>query len=143
MTRGLKFRIYEVYVAKTKALISFGVFAYAKIRFSHDAAQFTTHKVLPKWEPLRERLRTHKVFTKDQCFYLNYRKFHNGDSSVLAGVAGKKWKLKFTANVKGNKGGKGVKKNREPFLPGQGHPSQGQSGRFTLICLYNNTPQPP
>ena len=24
---------------------------------------------------LRERLRTHKVFTKDQCFYLNYRKF--------------------------------------------------------------------
>ena len=58
-------------------------------------------------------------------------------------MAGKKWKLKFTANVKGNKGGKGVKKNREPLLPGQGHPSQGQSGRFTLICLYNNTPQPP
>ena len=25
--------------------------------------------------PLRERLRTHKVFTKDQCFYLNYHKF--------------------------------------------------------------------
>ena len=24
---------------------------------------------------LRERLRTHKVFTKDQCFYLNYHKF--------------------------------------------------------------------
>ena len=24
---------------------------------------------------LRERLRTHKVFTKDQCFYLNYYKF--------------------------------------------------------------------
>ena len=23
---------------------------------------------------LRERLRTHKVFTKDQCFYLNYHK---------------------------------------------------------------------
>ena len=22
---------------------------------------------------LRERLRTHKVFTKDPCFYLNYR----------------------------------------------------------------------
>ena len=22
---------------------------------------------------LRERLRTHKLFTKDQCFYLNYR----------------------------------------------------------------------
>ena len=49
--RGLKFRIYEVeglfYVAKTKALISFAVtaklicvfvFAYAKSRFSHDAA---------------------------------------------------------------------------------------------------------
>ena len=25
--------------------------------------------------PLRERLRTHKVFTKDLCFYLNYHKF--------------------------------------------------------------------
>ena len=24
---------------------------------------------------LRERLRTHKVFTNDQCFYLNYHKF--------------------------------------------------------------------
>ena len=24
---------------------------------------------------LREGLRTHKVFTKDQCFYLNYHKF--------------------------------------------------------------------
>ena len=24
---------------------------------------------------LRVRLRTHKVFTKDQCFYLNYHKF--------------------------------------------------------------------
>ena len=24
---------------------------------------------------LRERLRTHKVITKDQCFYLNNRKF--------------------------------------------------------------------
>ena len=24
---------------------------------------------------LRERLCTHKVFTKDQCFYLNYHKF--------------------------------------------------------------------
>ena len=24
---------------------------------------------------LRERLRTHKVFTKDRCFYLNYHKF--------------------------------------------------------------------
>ena len=23
--------------------------------------------------PLRERLRTHRVFTKDKCFYLNYR----------------------------------------------------------------------
>ena len=25
--------------------------------------------------PLRERLRTHKVFKKDQWFYLNYHKF--------------------------------------------------------------------
>ena len=24
---------------------------------------------------LRERLHTHKIFTKDLCFYLNYRKF--------------------------------------------------------------------
>ena len=24
---------------------------------------------------LLERLRTHEVFTKDQCFYLNYHKF--------------------------------------------------------------------
>ena len=24
---------------------------------------------------LRERLLTHKFFTKDQCFYLNYHKF--------------------------------------------------------------------
>ena len=56
MARGLKFRIYiyrkyrvcTIYVAKTKALISFGVtaklicvfvFAYAKSWFSHDAAQ--------------------------------------------------------------------------------------------------------
>ena len=29
----------------------------------------------PLGSALRERLRTHKVFTKDQCFYLNYRKF--------------------------------------------------------------------
>ena len=27
------------------------------------------------WNALRERLRTHKVLTKDQCFYLNYHKF--------------------------------------------------------------------
>ena len=26
-------------------------------------------------DALRERLRTHKVFQKDQCFYLNYHKF--------------------------------------------------------------------
>ena len=28
-----------------------------------------------KLHTLRERLRTHKFFTKDQCFYLNYHKF--------------------------------------------------------------------
>ena len=53
MVRGLKFRIRKkwdctIYVAKTKALISFAVtaklicvfvFAYAKRWFSHDAAQ--------------------------------------------------------------------------------------------------------
>ena len=27
------------------------------------------------WSTLQECLRTHKVFTKDQCFYLNYHKF--------------------------------------------------------------------
>ena len=27
------------------------------------------------FQALRERLRTHKVFTKDQCFYFNYHKF--------------------------------------------------------------------
>ena len=26
------------------------------------------------WSTLRECLRTHKVFTKDQCFYLKYHK---------------------------------------------------------------------
>ena len=55
MVRGLKFgfrkkRDCTVHVAKTKALISFAVtaklicvfvFAYAKIRFSHDAAQIS------------------------------------------------------------------------------------------------------
>ena len=44
----------SIYVAETKALISFAVtvklicvfvFAYAKIRFSHDAAQFQSYKV--------------------------------------------------------------------------------------------------
>ena len=59
MARGLKFCIYEVdgctiYVAKTKALISFVItvklicvfaFAYAKIRFSHDAAQMITENL--------------------------------------------------------------------------------------------------
>ena len=29
--------------------------------------------VLP--HSLHERLRTHKVFTKDQCFYLNYHRY--------------------------------------------------------------------
>ena len=57
MARGLKFRIKEVMdctirIAKTKALISFAVtaklicvfvFAYAKSRFSHDAAQLTVY----------------------------------------------------------------------------------------------------
>ena len=28
-----------------------------------------------KYSSLRKRLRTHKIFTKDQCFYLNYHKF--------------------------------------------------------------------
>ena len=28
-----------------------------------------------KLKSLRERLRTHKVLTKDQCFYHNYNKF--------------------------------------------------------------------
>ena len=29
----------------------------------------------PEFDSLRERLRTHNVFTKGQCFYLNYHKF--------------------------------------------------------------------
>ena len=28
-----------------------------------------------RFDTLRERLRTHKVFIKDQCFNLNYHKF--------------------------------------------------------------------
>ena len=57
IARGFKFRIYEVEglyypcIAKTKVLISFAVtatlicafvFAYAKKRFSHDAAQISS-----------------------------------------------------------------------------------------------------
>ena len=38
------------------------------------ASVFISRDMLENW-PLRERLRTHKVFTKDQCFYLNYHKF--------------------------------------------------------------------
>ena len=55
MARGLKFRIEcTIRIAKTKALISFAVtaklicvfvFAYEKIRFSHDAAQITSAKL--------------------------------------------------------------------------------------------------
>ena len=33
------------------------------------------HGTVGKRNVLRERLRTHKVFTKDQCFYLNHHKF--------------------------------------------------------------------
>ena len=33
-----------------------------------------THE--PLAQASRERLRTHKVFTKGQCFYLNYHKFY-------------------------------------------------------------------
>ena len=32
-------------------------------------------KILSSQITLRERLRTHKGFTKDQCFYLNYNNF--------------------------------------------------------------------
>ena len=59
MIRGLRFRVYVVeglyYLAKTKALISFVVtaklisvfvFAYAKIRFPHDAAHICSLAVL-------------------------------------------------------------------------------------------------
>ena len=35
-----------IYVAKIKALISFAIFAYAKIRFSHDAAKMLL--IIPK-----------------------------------------------------------------------------------------------
>ena len=33
------------------------------------------YQVLCCRNTLRERLRTHKVFTKDQCFYFNYHTF--------------------------------------------------------------------
>ena len=41
---------------------------------------YTVRKQLPTIDrlfavPLRERLRTHKVFTKTQCFYLDYHEF--------------------------------------------------------------------
>ena len=36
---------------------------------------FSRTRSLMIWNTLRERLRTHKVFKKDQCFYLNYHKF--------------------------------------------------------------------
>ena len=41
--------------------------AYKMCQLGHDKTCF-----MPS---LRERLCTHKVFTKDQCFYLNYHKF--------------------------------------------------------------------
>ena len=34
-----------------------------------------TEKLSLITQPLRERLRYNNVFTKDQCFYLNYHKF--------------------------------------------------------------------
>ena len=36
---------------------------------------YSHHFVLLNPNTLRGRLRTHKVFTTDQCFYLNYHKF--------------------------------------------------------------------
>ena len=41
-------------------------------RFSYDAAQIHVEQTRRVLYSLRERLRTQKVFTKDQCFYLNY-----------------------------------------------------------------------
>ena len=43
---------------------------------------FFTH--FPVLASLCERLRTHKVFAKDQCSYLNYHKFsiNRGDSNT-------------------------------------------------------------
>ena len=42
-----------------------------------NSKEYTYSKIedTPACLTLRERLRTHKVFTKDQCFYLNYHKF--------------------------------------------------------------------
>ena len=39
----------------------------------HPKSRFKT--INNPYLTLRERLRTHKVFTKDQYFYLNYHKF--------------------------------------------------------------------
>ena len=36
---------------------------------------FGYYEELTVFHPLCERLRTHKVFAKDQCFYLDYHKF--------------------------------------------------------------------
>ena len=48
--------------------------------FLCDMAQVTKYRYVHQTETcitqtLRERLRAHKVFTKDQFFYLNYHKF--------------------------------------------------------------------
>ena len=40
-----------------------------------EADEVLTHARFSYQYSLRERFRTHKVFTKDQCFYLNNHKF--------------------------------------------------------------------
>ena len=40
-----------------------------------SANNFGYYEELTVFHPLREHLRTHKAFTKDHCFYLDYHKF--------------------------------------------------------------------
>ena len=60
-------------ICQVKTPTSMGITMYSLIRI------FVVHMKKGKLNaicyPLRERLRTHKVFTKYQCFYLNYHKF--------------------------------------------------------------------
>ena len=60
--------------------LSFGVrgskFKLYVIMMTRHLAPICSNSSSVNWRQLlRERLRTHKVFTKDQCFYLNYHKF--------------------------------------------------------------------
>ena len=50
------------------------IFTKQRIKIYFFSKQDVLHEAGDR-APLRERLRTHKVFTKDKSFYLNYHKF--------------------------------------------------------------------